>query len=301
MIICEKPNYIYWNKEENKWEFLTRKAEKKDTFKKLQIPCGHCKSCLKNKSLEYYQRNLLELAESKTSYFITLTYDQNHYTNKSVDINELIEFTRKLKKEYHNNFGLTNCKYFGVSEYGDKSLRKHFHILVYNIPLTKNDFTKLELKKLPKKFNSIEWTNNRYLNDNNFTNKKIKEIWGKGNITIAPINTNRIKYVVNYLFKSLNNTTKATKKELKDKGLEMPSKIQSTNLGMETIQKNKDKFLFNNMIFLYGQRIYANKYIDTKAGILNQERTERRLIQRIEKIRPELKKQVEINNRKGKI
>lgn len=295
---CEKPNYIFRNHKYDKWKFLTHaKYIREGTAYPIvmEVPCGYCRTCLENKSLQVKNYLLMEKETAITSYFITLTYDNEHLKDNSTHIKDLKEFTKKIRNYYRNNYGITNLKYYGVTEYGDHTLRPHAHIVFFNLPLRFNQFIKAT--KTPKKDHSAD-IDNKWINENYFTNRKIKSIWKKGNITISGLDETRINYIVAYLYKSMNELTKEKKQEMKQMKLEIPQAIHSINLGKETIEKNIKEFKDNNLIYCNGKTIHANKYIDTKAGIYTEERANTRLFKRLEKIGTH-KKSNRINNIKG--
>ena len=49
-----------------------------DITKFVEIPCGKCSGCRLQKSREWANRCMLELQYHKSSYFVTLTYDEEH-------------------------------------------------------------------------------------------------------------------------------------------------------------------------------------------------------------------------------
>lgn len=266
---CLKPNFIYWDKIFKQYRFLTNsRASKLDTFNKIKIPCGKCKACLENQKKLFFDKNLLELQTAKTAYFITLTYEINPISTSILDLKN---FIIKLKKYFYNNYKLKNIHYFGATEYGDKTNRPHAHILIYNIPITETDYKLFNIK--PK----LKYITTKKLNEDYFSEKVIRNLWGKGNITISPINESRILYITNYISKSFNKLDKKEKNKIKKLGFEPPKRIASQKLGIDYIQLNKNIFLKNNKIFINGKQINANKYIDEKLKIDTNTRKEKRL------------------------
>lgn len=300
MAICEKPNFIFKDSCGN-WKFLTSKVPYKPFYVR-EIPCGKCKGCLENKSFHYKKLLWLEYANSKTAYFLTLTYNNNNLFDSSTHIKDLKIFVNSLYHYFYDNFGIKKkFSYFGVSEYGDKTLRPHYHLIIFNIPILENDFYKFNINNLIKDF-SYKFIN-KTINNDYFTNNEIKRIWNKGNIIISVLNDKRIDYCCDYLFKSFNYYSKFNKEKFKKRGFELPTKISSHNLGKEFILNNKNEFLDNGFIYYKGNKIYSDKYIDIKADLVSEERSEVRFIKQYEKTslnrEKQLKKQKEISNKKG--
>lgn len=99
-----------------------------------------------------------ELKASESAYFITLTYDEKHaptdmFGNLNLSKRDLQNFIKRLRKAHTKrgttvefqeiNNGITtteitrlvgdkSIKYFAVGEYGSKTHRPHYHIILFN-------------------------------------------------------------------------------------------------------------------------------------------------------------------------
>lgn len=62
------------------------------------------------------------------SAFITLTYDDDHLESPSLCRNDLKVFIDGVRREFGS------CRYFAVGEYGSKTLRPHYHVVVFDTP-----------------------------------------------------------------------------------------------------------------------------------------------------------------------
>ena len=105
---------------------------------KLDHPCGQCMPCRITKRQEWTFRLLMEMREHPYSYFVTLTYndenlpDSEKYIGGNLDKPELQKFFKRLRKQGHA------FRYFAIGEYGEKSYRAHYHIILfmdYELPL----------------------------------------------------------------------------------------------------------------------------------------------------------------------
>lgn len=86
-------------------------------------------SCLVNKRTDWAFRLQEEHKVSKSAHFVTLTYDAKHLrTNESLCKRDLQLYLKRLRKKDEN----TRIRYYAVGEYGSKSGRPHYHILLFN-------------------------------------------------------------------------------------------------------------------------------------------------------------------------
>lgn len=101
----------------------------------MAVPCGKCHFCLKRKALGWSVRLMAEHRDAKTSWFITLTYD-----NENLPINEktftpelrksdVQKFFKRLRKNHQYN---DKILYYLVGEYGDHTARPHYHCILFN-------------------------------------------------------------------------------------------------------------------------------------------------------------------------
>lgn len=92
------------------------------------VQCGKCMTCLKNKRDDWSIRLREELTVSESASFVTLTYDDLYLPyNLGFDKPAVQKFIKRLRK-----YSLKPIKYFLVSEYGTKSMRPHYHLLLFN-------------------------------------------------------------------------------------------------------------------------------------------------------------------------
>lgn len=146
--------------------------------KEIYVPCGKCEACLSKKKNEWIFRLTKEFESSQSAYFLTLTYDDEKLPSKTVVIDDVVQeiqcvskrdcqlFLKRLRKAIEP----FKIRYYLVSEYGPKTLRPHYHMLLFNFPL-----------ELKNKITDI-----------------IEHSWNNGFITIDRVNAARIAYVCSY-------------------------------------------------------------------------------------------------------
>lgn len=101
------------------------------------VPCSTCPNCRKRKISGWSFRIMEEFKQSYNGYFITLTYD-----TRCVPITEsgqmqlcksdVQKFFKRLRKASTKN-GLSFIKYYAVGEYGGRTNRPHYHIIIFNV------------------------------------------------------------------------------------------------------------------------------------------------------------------------
>lgn len=106
---------------------------------RIPVPCGKCPSCTARRASGWSFRLMQQELKSKSAHFITLTYDTKFVpiTNSgrlSVDLRDLQLFFKRLRK-HHGPPGFNKArpiKYYACAEYGGKTWRPHYHILLFN-------------------------------------------------------------------------------------------------------------------------------------------------------------------------
>lgn len=109
----------------------------------ISVPCGKCEKCTKRRISGWSFRLIQQDKIAQTSYFITLTYDPKKVpiTRNGfmvLDKKHLQNFFKRLRKS-HEGLPIRDrndpIKYYAVGEYGGKSYRPHYHIILFNSKL----------------------------------------------------------------------------------------------------------------------------------------------------------------------
>ena len=93
------------------------------------VACGQCLHCRILKKSSLTLRNLLEWNTSISGQFLTLTYETDPETLYYPDIQRFLKRFRKNEKTRGNPLPI---RFFCCGEYGTKSNRAHWHLLIYN-------------------------------------------------------------------------------------------------------------------------------------------------------------------------
>lgn len=126
--------------------------------------------------------------------FVTLTYDNNHLPeNYSVSIREIQLFIKRLRKSLnpqtkntkHKNY--KKIRYFAVGEYGSKTLRPHYHLIIFGFDFS-DDRT------------LYRWTER---NDRVYVSQRLAQCWPYGDHEIGSVTKASAGYVARYSLKKV--------------------------------------------------------------------------------------------------
>lgn len=185
---CFKPlklvNPIYKKKYDLTDYWTRRQVEQDHDDFFVNIPCGHCESCIERKSNEWAVRIYYEWLSSDTAQFFTLTYADEYLTQNYVTFKyptseyEILTpvlckrdaqlFMKRLR--YYLGNGL---RFFLGGEYGEQFSRPHYHFIIFNYPRKYTDDDLLEI---------------------------VKQCWSYGNVQSGETNIRRVMYVAKYIY-----------------------------------------------------------------------------------------------------
>ena len=145
---------------------------------KLDLPCGQCIGCMIKRKQEWGLRCKHEASLHKMNAFVTLTYDDDKIPEfGSLRKEHLQKFIRKLRKQINP----VKIRYYGAGEYGSRTKRPHYHILIFGY-----DWDDKILYKSTDK--STLWIS-----------EKLNKTWSKGFCTIGPVNYLTASYSAKYV------------------------------------------------------------------------------------------------------
>lgn len=165
----------------------------------IEIPCGQCLECRLNHSRMWADRMVLESMYHDESWFVTLTYDDDHletvqryYADPdtgeaqpvlSLNKRDLQLFLKRLRK----NTG-QKVRYYAAGEYGTKTHRPHYHLIIFGLHLPPDDLTLLSSNKYGEYYRS----------------SIIEQCWPNGYVMASSVTWRTCAYVARYVTKKLN-------------------------------------------------------------------------------------------------
>lgn len=150
---------------------------------RYNVPCSECLPCLSRKRDDWTFRLEQELKTAKSAVFTTLTYSDEELIFKPEGLGEatlnkehLQKFIKAIRdKQIKNKWKI---RYYAVGEYGTKTERPHYHIILFNAHAD--------------------------------TLNTLTSIWGKGSTHIGACNPASIRYITKYV---INRNIKEDHKE----------------------------------------------------------------------------------------
>lgn len=181
-----------------------------------EIPCGHCIGCRIMYSREWANRCLLESECVDSSYFLTITYNndfvpRSHYVDQNtgevfdsltLKKRDLQLFFKRLRKAVVVRDGLeesstAGVRYFCCGEYGSHTYRPHYHAIIFGLRLD-------DLKLYKRNFHG----------DCLYTSEFLQNCWSSkssplGFIVVAPCSWETCAYTARYVCKKAFGIDKA--------------------------------------------------------------------------------------------
>lgn len=102
------------------------------------VPCGKCPNCVKRRASGWSFRLMQEEKQSLSAHFITMTYDTNYVPITRNGFMQLSRrdiqlFFKRLRKNIEEKGQVEKpVKYYAVGEYGGRTMRPHYHIILFN-------------------------------------------------------------------------------------------------------------------------------------------------------------------------
>lgn len=95
----------------------------------LTLPCGRCARCRLERSRQWAVRCIHESKLYDENSFVTLTYDDAHLPiDRSLQYVDFQKFMKRLRKY----FAPRVIRFYMCGEYGDETLRPHYHAILFN-------------------------------------------------------------------------------------------------------------------------------------------------------------------------
>lgn len=241
-------------------------------YEEIQVPCGTCILCREAQAKDWTARILHEANQHALACMITLTYSDEHEPeHRSLDYRDLVKFWKRLRKAGKR------FQYYAVGEYGDKSLRPHYHACIFGEAWLDNRIIKSEE---PRHWTSLE----------------LEKAWGKGMVDVTPLNGATAAYAAGYIMKKLNAKQQYVRTD-EETGelipLEQPRSFMSKNLGKKWWNTYQAHVVSHDFIVIGGSRTKPPKAYDRWLQGMDEEKIRKIKERRKERYRKEEKEKEE--------
>lgn len=178
---------VYQNAEGNRP--LKFKHDPETCGQEVAIGCGRCIGCRLERSRQWAVRCVHESQLHTENQFLTLTYnDENIPTGGSL----LKSDFQKFMKRYRKLINPIKIRYYMCGEYGEKTLRPHYHAIIFG-----HEFEDQEHYK----------TSNN--GDKLYRSKMLEDLWSikqkpMGHCLIGSVTFESAAYVARYILKKVN-------------------------------------------------------------------------------------------------
>lgn len=151
----------------------------------VMIPCGKCEGCLLARSYEWSIRCICEGYNHKESYFLTLTYDNEHLPDGGNLVRSHFQsFMKRLRRKFEGY----KIKVFYCGEYGERRGRPHYHAIIFGLPLNELGI-KYYFRDVSKR------------GQKNYNCPFLDKIWQQGEVVLGMVTRQSCAYVAQYTLK----------------------------------------------------------------------------------------------------
>lgn len=152
----------------------------------VPFPCGQCLACRINRRRVWTLRLILENFYHEKASFVTLTYNDENlpYSLKGVPClckRDIQLFLKRLRKR----FGEVKLRYYAVGEYGTRTRRPHYHLLIFGL-------SPFDLDSVFYQYGGKSGDRRRSI---------LSDTWGYGLCHVGEVTRESIQYVAGYVTK----------------------------------------------------------------------------------------------------
>lgn len=126
----------------------------------LKLPCGSCLGCRTDHATDWAHRAENEASSWDHNCFVTLTYDDDHLPEHGhLRPRDLRNFIKRVRQAVRRTYKRSapaiasvrpiGPRYLGCGEYGDRTNRPHYHVLLFNCAFTDSYVVAKGLRESP--------------------------------------------------------------------------------------------------------------------------------------------------------
>lgn len=200
----------------------------------VEVPCGKCPACRKEKSKAWALRMVVESLYWKECIFLTLTYDDDHIPTCAPTLtsqghltlpftlckDDVQRFWKRLRKAIYPR----KIRYYLCGEYGDNTFRPHYHAVVFGLGYADRPV--------------------------------VESCWRDGFVYLEDVNLATCNYVAGYVQKKLYGDVS---KDVYGNRLP-PFACMSKGIGRQYVQEHWREIMDDGFILYHGSRLRVPRY-----------------------------------------
>lgn len=216
----------------------------------VTLPCGKCIGCFADQARDWATRCYHEWKLHETSSFLTLTYEDQNLVYGShgptLFKTHVVKFLKRLR--HH----IPPVRYFLCGEYGSKTHRPHYHLLLFGHDFITDDPTTTRRKSS--------------INTLMFESPILTCDWGLGSALIGDVSLQSIQYVTKYLLKQADASSRLRRAPQSPEHPEFRLMSRNPGLGTGWYDRFSDSDLYpHDNVVISGfprkiPRFYSSKY-----------------------------------------
>ena len=158
----------------------------------VTVPCGQCVGCRLEYSRQWANRCMLELQYHDSSFFVTLTYDDEHVPRSlTLCKRDFQLFMKRLRKAFPKD----KIRFFMAGEYGTNTFRPHYHAIIFGLHLS-------DIRPYKRSDQGFTYYNSDSLS-RCWSGRDGKPL---GYAVVAPVTWETCAYTARYVMKKLNGS-----------------------------------------------------------------------------------------------
>lgn len=148
---------------------------------RLELPCGHCRGCLKDRARSWSLRVMHEAQLYDSNLFVTLDYAPEFLpSSRSLEYSDFQGFMKRVRRRLVGDRvapdGRRAIRFFVSGEYGSLYGRPHWHAVLFNTRFG----------------DEVRFVNGTYRSG------LAQDLWGKGQVVIGTVTPQSAAYVAGY-------------------------------------------------------------------------------------------------------